>query len=85
MSCRHYPTRRTVIRKYRERVDRVFFRKKKKQDDHEELAKLARLEEAEREVTSLSERKDKAISMLDARHGRNHWRESIEEMIQGAL
>lgn len=45
--------------------------------------KMARLERAESEVKDLRGRADRAIGKLDARHSRNHWRESITEMIQG--
>jgi hypothetical protein len=49
-----------------------------------EREKSARLEDAEREVADLRSRADRAIRTLDDRHTRNHWRESIEQMIQGA-
>ena len=49
-----------------------------------EREKIARLEEAEAEVADVRTRATKAIRALDDRRGRNHWRESIEKMIQGA-
>lgn len=50
-------------------------------DEHE---KMARLEQAEKELDSLKLRAACAIGILDARQKQNHWRESIEKMIQGA-
>lgn len=52
--------------------------------DRAEAEKMARLERAEAEVAGLRIRADNAIQFLDARRKRNHWRESIEQMIQGA-
>lgn len=51
--------------------------------DQTEHEKIERLEQAEAELDSLKARASKAISFLDSRHQRNHWRESIEDMIQG--
>lgn len=51
--------------------------------DEVEREKMARLEEAERELASLTERGANAVGMLLARNDRNHWRESIEDMIHG--
>lgn len=45
--------------------------------------KDARLENAERAVKGYRARADVAIRRLDERAARNHWRESIEKMIQG--
>lgn len=50
-------------------------------DDRE---KMERLEEAERTLADLQARKEKAVTFLTERHERNHWREAIERMIQGA-
>lgn len=47
-------------------------------------ANLARLEQAESDLGVLKARASRAIGILDARDGRNHWRESIEQMIQGS-
>lgn len=44
----------------------------------------ARMEKAVRDVDELRTRADAALGTLDARDRRNHWRESIEQMIQGA-
>lgn len=52
--------------------------------DDIEAVKMARLESAEAEVADLVARSKRAVSYLDARGQRNHWRESIEQMIQGA-
>lgn len=49
-----------------------------------ERDKMARLEKAERDVADLTARKNRAIGILDTRHRRNHWREGITQMIQGA-
>ena len=44
---------------------------------------MARLEEAEQMLASLSERGANAVGTLVARNERNHWGESIENMIHG--
>jgi hypothetical protein len=49
----------------------------------EERANIVRLERAEQELRDLQERGDRAMQFLAARGRRNHWRESIEQMIQG--
>lgn len=49
-----------------------------------EREKMARLEQAEGELATLGNRAALAIRRLDERRGRNHWREAIEQMIQGA-
>ena len=46
--------------------------------------KMARLEKAEQELDSLKTRAANAISTLDSRKRDNHWRESIQNLIQGA-
>lgn len=61
---------------------KAFFRKR--HTDPNEDEKIERLEQAEAEVEDLMLRAGTAIRFLDARHRRNHWRESIEQMIQGA-
>jgi len=45
--------------------------------------KMRRLEAAEQELASLRERGVVAVNTLIARNERNHWRESIEDMIHG--
>lgn len=50
----------------------------------EEARQEANLVNAEKEVRDLTDRADAAIRTLEARSRRNHWRESIEQMIQGA-
>lgn len=49
----------------------------------DEREKMARLEQAEAELTDLKDRMDRAVEYLDARTRRNYWRESIEKMIRG--
>lgn len=53
-------------------------------DSPTEREKITRLEQAEAEVADLVARSERAIGYLTPRRGRNHWRESITEMIQGA-
>lgn len=65
-----------------------WFRGRKTKKRHEALAdeeQLARLEKAERDVRHLKYRADNAVRTLDSRDGRNHWRESVENMIWGAF
>lgn len=45
--------------------------------------KYVRLEKAESDLLGLKQRAHVAISSLDSRNRRNHWQESIEQMIQG--
>lgn len=59
---------------------RTLFSIRRTADDRSEYA---RLEEAEREVTELKQRCDAAAGILDARRKRNHWRETVEQMIRG--
>lgn len=61
---------------------KIFSRKSRA--DVVEHEKMARLENADRDLQQYQERASRAINALDSRHGRNHWRESIEQMIQGA-
>lgn len=49
-----------------------------------EKEKIVRIEKAETELFDLKLRAARAIRVLDARKQRNHWREAIEQMIQGA-
>jgi len=58
-----------------------FTRRRRKEAD--ERAKMERLEKAETELMSLKVRAARAIQLLDARRNRNHWRESVEQMIRG--
>lgn len=60
-------------------------RARKRHEAEVDEEQLARLEKAERDVESLRHRATVATRSLDGRHQRNHWRESIEQMIQGAL
>lgn len=57
---------------------------RKRQRDQAEHVKMVRLEQAEGDLRDLQTRADRALRTLDERHRRNHWRESIEQMIQGA-
>lgn len=60
-------------------------RKKKKQKiDPTEQAKIERLTKAESELEVLKARQCKAVAALNDRHSRNHWRESVQQIIQGA-
>lgn len=52
-------------------------------EDEVEREKMARLEAAEQELASLTERGETAVNELASRGKRNHWRESIEQMIHG--
>lgn len=61
-----------------------FSRKARASDKQHEREQMARLESAEADVRDLRRRADAAIRALDARRERNHWRESIEQIIQGA-
>lgn len=56
----------------------------KLQRDLEEREKMARLEAAERERDALLARGARAVTTLTARNDRNHWRESVRDMILGA-
>ena len=49
----------------------------------DEEKKVARLVEAEKSLGELQQRAHVAITYLDGRHRRNHWRESVQEMIEG--
>ena len=48
-----------------------------------EFFKLKRLEEAEAELETLRDRANVAITFLTERHTRNHWSESVHDMITG--
>lgn len=56
-------------------------RRKRKRDS--EAAKLARLEQAESEVKELISRGETVTKVLRDRQRRNHWQDSIEQMIRG--
>jgi len=60
-------------------------RARRRQHAATEAAHEARLEKFETDLHALRGRADTAIGSLNARHDRNHWRESIEEMITGVL
>lgn len=51
--------------------------------DAEEAIKMSRLVKAEEDLRDLQRRGDAAVQFLTARAGRNHWREAVEQMIQG--
>ena len=61
-----------------------WFRSFQNREDPEEREKMARLEAAEGDLRLLRARADLAVRLLTERNGRNHWRESIEDMIRGA-
>lgn len=56
-------------------------REYKMNKDEEECDR--RLVEAEKSLGHLQHRAHVAMQYLDGRHHRNHWRESVQEMIQG--
>lgn len=58
-------------------------RRNRAKSDAVEAEKMARLERAERDLGDLQARGYHAVRALDERGGRNHWRESVEEMIRG--
>jgi len=53
--------------------------------DEVEREKMAALDAAEKELASLRARSEKALNTLNRRDTSNHWRESIEQMIHGAM
>lgn len=59
------------------------FSKTRADASHDE--KMVRLEQAERDLASLKERLSQPMAVLDKRRRQNHWRESIEQMIQGGI
>lgn len=61
--------------------DRLLAARIKREAEHRE--KMARLEQAERRLADLQQRKETALGILSARDIRNHWRESIQIMVQG--
>lgn len=62
---------------------RLPFIRKPREDAAEEV-KMERLRAAESAGTDLQRRADELTKILQERRQRNHWRESIEKMIQGA-
>lgn len=56
----------------------------RKREAEVEREQFARLEMAEQRVQTLRARADQAARILEERRRRNHWRETIEQMIQGA-
>lgn len=58
--------------------------KRRKASKVVEDEKMAALEKAEKDLGALEFRAFHAIRALDERGGRNHWREAVERMIQGA-
>lgn len=57
--------------------------KRRKKERDSEAAKLARLEQAESEVRELISRGETVTKFLGDRQRRNHWQDSIEQMIRG--
>lgn len=51
----------------------------------DEREKLRRLDEAEQDLCKLKDRASQAMQTLDERRDRNHWREAIEQLIQGGV
>lgn len=58
-----------------------FWMRRGKKDDERKDARLCR---AEAEITELKIRADRVDTNLSDRANRNHWREAIEKLIQGA-
>lgn len=58
------------------------FRRNRRADPRDDES-MARLEQAERDLKGLQARAAAALHTLETRHSRNHWRESVEQMIQG--
>lgn len=58
------------------------FRKRDRDREYEE-EKIARLENAERDLRDLKDRGERAKRFLSERQERNHWGESVAQMIQG--
>jgi hypothetical protein len=61
-----------------------WWKERRNQHEAEEREHDARLDAATAELRELQERGDRAVQFLAARRQRNHWRESITNMIQGA-
>lgn len=61
---------------------KIFGRKKR---DAIERENMAQLERAEGDLRDLRSRAERAVGTLTSRDNRNHWRESIEKMITGAI
>lgn len=62
----------------------LFRNKRKRQErDGAERAHDLTLEQAESTLRDLTTRGEQAVRTLDDRDRRNHWRESIQSMIQG--
>lgn len=61
-----------------------FLRPARRQEKLDDLYRDAQLEDAERMRDQLRERGDEAVRILQERHQRNHWAESVKTMIQGA-
>jgi len=62
---------------------RAHFTRSGNTQDEVEREKMAALDEAEQTLASLTERSEKAVHALTEREDRNHWRESIQNMING--
>ena len=62
---------------------RNFLASRTREREAEEDQKIARLNQAERDLADLQHRAHYVTKALDERRKRNHWRESIEQMIQG--
>lgn len=60
-----------------------FLRPGRRQEKIQDLHDDARIEYAERERDALRDRADRAVQALQERHQRNHWAESVKQMIQG--
>lgn len=65
------------------RLKSILIPRQRNRQDEDEREKMARLEQAEKDLGSLQHRAHVAITRLEDRQKRNHWRESIESMILG--
>lgn len=64
---------------------RIHFTSKRKDEAERcEREKMERLEQAESDLADLRNRAARVIVLLTERQRKNHWREAIENMIQGA-
>lgn len=66
------------------RIKKWFTSAAKTEHDKHEQERKAAMEAVARDIDSLRERKDKAVTFLSARDKRNHWGESVADMILGS-
>jgi hypothetical protein len=73
------------IRKVLDAVRTLLTGTSKTTQNEVEREKMAALDAAEQELASLRDRSEKAVEFLDARDNRNHWQESVRQMIRGGV